>query len=89
MNYNIIFTLLILLLFFSIFKYNYQENIYFNIPTRYCNPSKIMSYDLRGDVPIPVSQLQVVPFGSSEFIQTTPKECVDSSVVQRSILLNN
>lgn len=89
MNYKILFSLLLLLILFSIFKYNYNEHIYFNIPTRYCNPSKIMSYDIRGDIPIPKSKIKSVQFGSSEFIQNTPTQCIDDSMVQRSILLNN
>lgn len=86
--FNTIVILIGFLLLMSIFKLRYTENMYFNIPTRYCNPSKIMSYDIRGDIPIPIKQIHTVPFNSSEFIQNTPKECIDYSNVSRSILTN-
>jgi hypothetical protein len=75
----ILISLLFLILILSFIKVNFYENMYFNIPSRYCNPSKLMSYDTRGDIPIPTNQIHSVPFYSSEFIQNTPKQCVDSS----------
>lgn len=86
MNNYIYFSIIILILLLFI-KVDIKEHMYFYMPTRYCNPSKIMSYDIRGDVPITPNQIKPVPFYSSEFIQDTPKQCVDSSKQFQSILL--
>lgn len=86
MNYMIYILIVILLITLFIRIDDIKEHMYFYLPTRYCNPTKIMSYDIRGDIPINPNQIHPVPFYSSEFIQDTPKQCVDSSREFQSIL---
>lgn len=87
MKFFIFILIAILIITLFIRNNDIKEHMYFYIPTRYCNPSKIMSYDIRGDIPINPNQIKPVPFYSSEFIQDTPKQCVDSSKQFQSILL--
>jgi hypothetical protein len=88
MNNLIYFLFIVLIVLLFVKVDDIKEHMYFYIPTRYCNPSKIMSYDIRGDIPINPNQIKPVPFYSSEFIQDTPKQCVDSSKQFQSILLD-
>lgn len=72
-----IIILLFILLLVSLTKYQVVENAYFNIPTRFCKPTRFHSpYDYRGLVDVPIS-IEQIPFEQSEGIGENTKYCYD------------
>lgn len=69
----------IIIFIFTLFiRQNTYEHAYWNIPTRYCKPSKYTSsYDIRGLMPVPYIETQI-PFGMSELIGPSHKSCYDT-----------
>jgi hypothetical protein len=72
-----IIILSIILLIISLIKFQVVENAYFNIPTRFCKPTRFHSpYDYRGLVDVPLS-IEQIPFEQSEGIGENYKYCYD------------
>ena len=68
---------IIFLLILCIFIKTNQNEFMWNIPTRYCSPSRYTSpYDIRGMMPIPYPET-TIPFGMSELIGPSYEGCYD------------
>lgn len=69
-----ILSLLLIVLFV---KYDFYENATWNIPTRFCRPSRFYSpYDYRGTINVPISESLPV-FSQSEAIGENYAYCHD------------
>lgn len=69
--------LLLAIVCLSFIRLDIIENAYFNIPTRFCKPTRFYSpYDYRGTVNVPTS-LGQIPFEQSEAVGESYKYCHD------------
>lgn len=73
----ILFLLMVLFLAIFIKRKNIYENAYWNIPTRFCDPTRFTSpYDYRGTIDIP-QKYGTLLFDQSEAVGKSEKYCFD------------